>query len=107
MKKYSSNKIKVWVVDGELVRDKYFIDFTEGGHEFVYKFVPKGEVWLDDDLSKRERKFILLHEVHERNLMSKGFKYPEAHHSSSVIEHYCRRRPWKIKKHLRREFEKI
>lgn len=105
LKKYSSDNLKVWVVNGELVRDFYFIDFTEGGHDKVYNFVPKGEIWLDDDLSKRERKFVLLHEVHERNLMLKGLKYPEAHHSSSIIEHKCRKYPFLLNRYLRKEFK--
>ena len=30
-----SGDIKVWLVNGNIVRDLYFIDFTEGGHEYV------------------------------------------------------------------------
>ena len=60
---------KIWIISGELVRDLYFIDFTEGGHHFVYDFVPFHEVWLDDDLNHDEIKFVLLHELHERYLM--------------------------------------
>ena len=73
LKKYSK-KIKVWVVNGMLVRDLYFTDFTEGGHDKVYSFVPEKEVWLDDDLSLREMKFVLLHELHERHLMRLGLQ---------------------------------
>lgn len=106
LKKYSFGKLKIWVVDGELVRDKYFIDFTEGGHDKVYSFVPKGEIWIDDDLSFRERKFVLLHEIHERNLMAKGISYSSAHHSSSILEHFCRKHPNQTKIYLKKEFEK-
>ncbi|NCN87069.1 hypothetical protein GW932_04500 [archaeon] len=106
LKKYSEGNLKVWVVDGELVRDKYFIDFTEGGHDKVYSFIPANEIWIDNDLSFRERKFVLLHEVHERNLMAEGMNYSHAHHSSSIIEHFCRRHPRKTKNYLKKEFEK-
>ncbi len=105
LKKYSG-KVKVWIVRGEIVRDLYFIDFTEGGHDRVYDFVPKGEIWLDDDLSKRERKFVLLHELHERNLMAnKKMNYDDAHHSSSILEYFCRKHPKELKKYLKKEFE--
>ncbi len=86
-----SQGVDVWIVSGELVRDLYYVDFTEGGHEFVYDFVPEGEVWIDDDLGPAERAFVILHELHERTLMSTGMKYPPAHLSSSIIEYKCRR----------------
>lgn len=93
---YSKN-IKVWVVDGELARDFFFMDFTEGGHDFVYSFIPKGEVWIDDDVSQKERKFILLHELYERYLMSeKNFNYGSAHEKASKLEYECRHNNKKI-----------
>jgi hypothetical protein len=101
-----SNKLKVWIVSGALVRDLYFIDFTEGGHDFVYSFVPVNEIWLDDDLSERERKFVLLHEIHERNLMAKGWSYDKAHADSSRIEFHCRHHLKDLDKFLKKEFKK-
>ncbi len=85
--------LSIWIVDGRAVRDLYDIDFTEGGHDKVYPFVPPGEIWLDDDLTPGERKFVLLHELHERHLMSGGMSYPQAHYDSSHIEYYCRQHP--------------
>jgi hypothetical protein len=98
--------LKIWIVNGQLVRDIFFLDFTEGGHGYVYDFVPKDEIWIDDDLRKDERKFVLLHEVHERNLMKKGLSYFPAHRSSSRIEYLCRNSPNKIDKYLERELKK-
>ena len=102
-KKYSSPKVKVWIVDGELVRSLFFIEFTEGGHDKVYRFVPEGEIWIDNDISLRERKFVLLHEAHERNLMSKGMTYNKAHLDSSSIEFFCRHHPEVLDKSLDKE----
>jgi hypothetical protein len=99
---YSNNKVTVWVINGELVRTKFFVDFTEGGHDFVYKFVPRGEVWLDDDLGQtQDREFVLLHELHERALMAKGYEYLKAHRSASRIEHLCRNNPPELPKCLK------
>jgi hypothetical protein len=98
--------INVWVISGEKVRGLFYIDFTEGGHEFVYNFVPKSEVWIDDDISSKERKFVLLHEIHERNLMAKGMCYDDAHKSSSKIEYHCRRNPRDLNKFLKKELTK-
>ena len=106
IKKYCNNSLKVWVVKGELVRDLFFLDFTEGGHDKVYNFVPANEIWIDDDLSLEERKFVFLHEVHERNLMSRGMKYDPAHKSSSEIEYYCRKHPKMLDKCIKKELKK-
>lgn len=93
LKKYSKDGIKVWIVDGDLVRDFFFIDFTEGGHDKVYPFIPFGEIWIDDDLFPRERKFVVLHELHERNRMFNGFAYSSAHREASRMEYTARRKP--------------
>jgi len=83
----------VWIVDGRLVRSVFDIEFTEGGHDRVYKFVPAGEVWIDNDLEEEERPYVLLHELHERGLMGKGWSYDRAHAASSRLEFHCRRHP--------------
>jgi hypothetical protein len=123
LKQYSNNILKVWIVNGELVRDLFYTDFTEGGHGKVFQFIPEDEIWIDDDVSDRERKFVLLHEMHERNLMkkSKGIKikkgvvvltkdytkiYDSAHESASKIEFFCRRHPDKTKNEIKRELKK-
>lgn len=102
LKKYSG-EVHVWIVKGGLVRSLYFIDFTEGGHDKVYHFVPKNEVWLDDDLDPGERRFVLLHELHERHLMSLGWPYSKAHRSASKIEYHCRAHPRELEANLRLE----
>jgi hypothetical protein len=117
LKKYSS-KLKVFLVDGELVRDLYYIDFTQGGHDLVYNFIPKQEIWIDNDISPREMEFVLLHEMHERNLMKLGWCYhtnsfhinsgrikKSAHRSASIIEKTCRKDTKKLKKYLEKEIE--
>ena len=105
LKKYSG-VVKVWVIKGELVRSLYFIDFTEGGHDKVYHFVPKNEVWIDDDVGPGERRFVLLHELHERHLMSLGWPYFKAHNSASKIEYHCRAHPEELEADLRLEIAK-
>jgi hypothetical protein len=105
LKSYSRH-LNVWVADGRVVRDVFFIDYTEGGHDKVYTFIPPREVWLDDDLELKERKFVLLHEVHERFLMTQGLKYSQAHRSASHIEYYCRHHPQELDKTLARELAK-
>lgn len=102
MKEYSIN-LKVWIIDGNLVRDLYRIDFADGGHDKVYQFIPEKEIWLDDDLSPKERKFVLLHELHERHLMAKGMEYHAAHRSANEMEYFCRYHPKELTKKLKEE----
>lgn len=85
--------VSVWIVNGRLVRSVFDVDFTEGGHDYVYEFVPQNEVWIDNDLEEAERPYVLLHELHERNLMAKGWDYDRAHEDSSKIEYHCRHNP--------------
>jgi uncharacterized protein YoaH (UPF0181 family) len=87
------NGIRVWIVNGRLVRSAYDIDFTAGGHDHVYEFVPTGEIWIDDAIEENERGFVLLHELHERNRMEKGMPYSRAHAESSRLEFRCRHHP--------------
>lgn len=87
------NGLSVWIVNGRLVRSVFDIDFTEGGHDYVYEFVPENEVWIDDDIEEPERPYILLHELHERNRMASGWTYNKAHAESSRLEYRCRHHP--------------
>lgn len=85
--------LSVWIVSGRLVRSVFDIDFTEGGHDYVYEFVPGNEVWIDDAIEEPERGYVLLHELHERNRMAKGWPYNKAHTESSRLEYRCRHYP--------------
>lgn len=105
LKEYS-RQMNTWIVDGELVRGIFFIDFTEGGHDKVYDFIPLGEVWIDDDLAETEIKFVVLHELHERALMMQGLKYPEAHKRASQAEYYCRQHPEETKNKIQEELDR-
>jgi len=87
------NGVAVWIVNGRLVRSVFDIDFTAGGHDCVYEFVPPNEVWIDDDIEEFERGYVLLHELHERNRMATGVPYSQAHAESSRRELHCRRHP--------------
>ena len=85
--------VAVWIVDGREIRSVFDVDFTEGGHDHVYEFVPTNEVWIDNDLEETERPYVLLHELHERNLMAQGWSYSKAHEDSSRLEYHCRHHP--------------
>lgn len=85
------NGISVVKVRGELIRKFIDPDFMQGGHEFVYDYVPKGEVWLDFKNDPAELPFILHHEIVERNLMEKGESYDSGHDAAIAAEKKMRR----------------
>jgi hypothetical protein len=87
------NGVSVWIVNGRLVRSVFDTDFTEGGHDYVYEFVPENEVWIDDAIEEPERPYVLLHELHERNRMAGGWAYNKSHEESSKLEYHARHFP--------------
>ena len=89
IKKFSG-EIKIWLVDGNLVRSFFLLDYCEGGHDLVYPFIPKNEIWIEETISPKERKFIILHELHERYLMSQGKSYKNAHIGATEVEDHYR-----------------
>lgn len=91
--KMLENGVSVWIVDGRLVRSVFDVDFTAGGHDFVYEFVPQNEVWIDDAIVETERPYVLLHELHERSRMAAGRPYSEAHAEASRLEYRFRHHP--------------
>lgn len=106
LEEYSSDTVHVWLVYGEFVRDFYLVEYAEGGHDLVYPFIPKGEVWVEEVLHETEREFIILHELHERFLMSQGKDYPHAHKGASIIEDRFRENPDGLKERIQEELGK-
>ncbi|MBI4116480.1 hypothetical protein HY449_01930 [Candidatus Pacearchaeota archaeon] len=116
--KYTKN-LKIKIVRGNLVRSLFYLDFTGGGHDKIYSFIPEDEIWIDDDVYKKERALVLIHELHERALMSKGWPYAStgqkvftrkkqtekrsAHFAAEGLEYWCRNHPKSIKRILLRE----
>ena len=103
---WCTDHLTVWLIDGEVVRALYMVDYADGGHDLVYDFVPKNEIWLEEVLTADDRKFILLHELHERHLMSQGKDYPHAHEGATIIEDRYREHPEGLEERMREELEK-
>ncbi len=96
----TTDGLDIWLINGRLVRSAFFIDFVDGGHHIIYPWVPENEVWIDDDLYSHEWPYVLLHELHERQLMAKGWTYARAHPSASKIEFYCHHHPEHLSEEL-------
>lgn len=98
--------LKIWFVDGKAVRDYCDVEYAEGGHDLVYSYIPKNEIWIENSLSTRETQFIVLHELHERNLMSKGKDYHHAHLGATIVEDYYRDHPAELEQRIKEEIKK-
>jgi len=84
-------KVTVWIVDGAVVRDYYKTDYTEGGHGYVYRWVPEPEIWVEASLERAELPFVVAHEYLERLLMrDAGLEYDHAHEICSKVEYTMR-----------------
>lgn len=89
----SIGKLEVWKVEGKIIRDEIFIDFTEGGNSEAYPWMGPNKIWLDHDVDDDEVGFVKLHELHEYTLMCKGWDYEEAHKDANRIELMAREDP--------------
>jgi hypothetical protein len=75
------------LVDGGYVRSVYRTDYVEGGHGFVYPWVPKREIWLEHGVARKELPFVLAHEYTELRLMrDDGLEYNPAHAIAAKVE---------------------
>jgi hypothetical protein len=84
----SSNRkdVRVFIVNGRMVRKYYDPAFIQGGHDLVYDYIPKNTVWLEKAFEK-EHRFIFVHEIYERECMRKnGRDYSSAHELACNVE---------------------
>jgi hypothetical protein len=83
--------IEVWLVKGSVVRSLYKSDYTEGGHGYVYPWVPKGQIWVETTLDRRELPLVIAHEYIELRLMrDTGMEYDPAHETAAKVEYKLR-----------------
>ena len=87
VKDKENNDMLVYLVNGIYVRNRLCVDFTMGGHPYVYSFIPEGEMWIDRSMSKFDIKIVIQHELTEYNAMKYDNKgYYDAHTKASNEE---------------------
>ena len=83
----TAEKVNIFLINGEVVRDLYKTDYVEGGHAYVYDWIPEDEIWIEETIKQDEIPVIILHEFLERTLMKyKKFPYVRAHIAASKAE---------------------
>jgi hypothetical protein len=107
-----SNQIKVWSVSGYLVRSLFNPSFTAGGHDKVYNFIPKNEVWIDNTIASTNWGFSILHELYERRLMlqnknvKKKDNYEDSHEKAILLEQKYMKYPEGLDARIRLELKR-
>ena len=79
---YGGLVLDVFTVCRDYVDLKHNPDFTMGSHHYApySKYIPKGEIWIDDELGEIGREATIMHEVVEYYEMVKnGLDYSHAH----------------------------
>src|SRR5438552_685110 len=71
--------LKIWIVDGPMVRRELYGDFSMGGNSLKYPFVPKDEIWLDSAMTPEQVHFTPVQELEEVKCMTAGKSYAEAY----------------------------
>ena len=73
--------VKVYIVDGDFIRSNINVDYVEGGHGYVYDYIPTDEIWVEDMEDKQEEFFNFTHEDYERAKMkaNPNMSYDTAH----------------------------
>lgn len=88
--KIRKGNVHIYAINGTFVRNKHYQDFTQGGHYWVstdYHFIPKNEIWIDDNLNEIDRDATILHEMTEYELMRyKKMSYEKAHDKANQME---------------------
>ncbi len=72
-------KLRVWIVDGPLVRKTLHPDFCFSTHDLMNEYIPENEIWLDSAMSSEHTYFALYHALEERRQMEKGMKASSAY----------------------------
>jgi tRNA nucleotidyltransferase/poly(A) polymerase/ribosomal protein S18 acetylase RimI-like enzyme len=66
----------VYLIDGEFVRQFVYPDFSLGGNDQAYpNFVPKNQIWIEEDIVGGNRETTIAHESKERHEMFTMHKF--------------------------------
>lgn len=102
------NGFDVWIVDGNLVRERIIPQFLYGGNPQEYPTIPANEIWIDHAITSEEYEYTLRHELCERELMAAhGWTYGAAHDSALMLEQKLRRDDLRVTQEHERRVPKV
>jgi hypothetical protein len=82
--------IKIWIVDGYMIRKNIYPDFGFSGNDLSYHFIPEKEIWIDGQVSCDETEYSIATELKERKLMEEGKSYDDAYSDAIDITQQLR-----------------
>ncbi len=86
------DNIVVKLVDGASIRNNKNVEFTMGGHHYIYDFIPENEIWIDQDMQEEDIIATSIHEFTERAIMKYNYiDYDDAHDVASAAEKVIRK----------------
>jgi hypothetical protein len=71
--------IRIWIVDGYMVRKNIYPDFGFSGNDLSYHFIPEKEIWIDGQVTCDETEYSIATELKQRELMAAGKSYGDAY----------------------------
>ncbi|MGD9679807.1 MAG: hypothetical protein AB7W16_01370 [Candidatus Obscuribacterales bacterium] len=77
--------VRVFIVDGPLVRRELDGDFCFGANDLAADYVPAGEIWLDSAMSCEHAYYALLHQREERRRLASGMPWDDAYESALAL----------------------
>lgn len=81
------DQVTVRIVKGEEKRSDRLDVVYQGGHHYVYPWIPDGEIHLQSSMGNGRLLSSYVHEFVEMALMKyRGFSYPEAHKFATEVE---------------------
>ncbi len=79
----------IYHMDGKHIRAQWS-DFIGGGHHAAYRFIPKGDIWIDSTV-REWGGFLASHELLEALLMDlRDWSYQRAHGAANALEQELR-----------------
>ena len=80
----------VFLVDGNYIRNHFDSDFTQGTG-WNYRFIPRGEIWLDSAMPRSEWSHMILHECCEAEKLKQGKSIVSAYYAAKKLEDKARK----------------
>lgn len=85
--------VEVWLVDGDKIRKKYCKAFVDSGNGETYKWIPRQEIWVEQDMNPDDIPASVLHEYMEASLVKKKkASYDDAHLTALRAEIHNRKK---------------
>lgn len=79
--------LNVYTVNGSYIRDNIDVDFIGGGNGYAHSYIPKNEIWIEEDFKQSDVDAFIHHELVELERMNVYHEpYRVAHNAANKAE---------------------